>query len=145
MKTLALLAIGFMLLASTPARADEPLEFTSRSSPGYQHALAAMLEESGIATLDLVAAEADFNDDGRIDVMAFALSSYFCGSGGCGPRIYLAGKKGGWRQIELYGLGQPENWYLLDSSHNGFRKLAMLDDQGELIFVWDGSAYVLDE
>jgi hypothetical protein len=132
--------IGFVALAG-PAMADEKLVFGGDSAtPGPAFVLAMMMAESGLSQLDYAAAEADFNDDGRLDVLAFAMNSYFCGSGGCGPRLYIANKKG-WKEVPFYGLGAPDNWYLLDSSVNGFRKLAYLEDDDEFIFVFNGEYY----
>lgn len=123
------------------ASADEPLVFGGDSAtPGPAYVMALMMAESGQSQLDYVAAEADFNDDGRLDVLAFAMSSYFCGSGGCGPRLYIANKKG-WKEVPFYGLGRPENWYLLDSSENGYRKLAHLEGDTEYVFAFNGEYY----
>lgn len=130
-----------MLASSGSALADERLVFGGDSAtPGPAYVMALMMAESGQAQLDYVAAEADFNDDGRLDVLAFAMNSYFCGSGGCGPRLYIANKKG-WKEVPFYGLGEPENWTLLDETENGFRKLAYSERGTEYVFTYNGDYY----
>lgn len=123
------------------AMAEEELVFGGDSAtPGPAYVMAVMMAESGQSQLDYVAAEADFNDDGRLDVLAFAMSSYFCGSGGCGPRLYIANKKG-WKEVPFYGLGEAENWYLLDASENGYRKVAYRERGTEYVFTYNGEYY----
>jgi len=144
LKIFALLLTACTVLGAGAACADDALSFSADHTRGFQHALEEILLESGLDTINLVAAEADFDNDGRKDVLAFALNAYFCGSGGCGPRMYLNGKKG-WQTVDIYALGEPENWSVLDETQNGYRKLAMTTPDEEQIFAWDGSAYVLED
>jgi hypothetical protein len=132
--------IGVLALTGGVA-ADEELVFGGdAATPGPAYVLSMMLAESGKSELNFTAAEADFNDDGRLDVMAFALDSYFCGSGGCSPVLYIASKKG-WQEVPFYGLGDAKNWYLLDSLENGYRKVAYLEGDEEYIFTFNGEYY----
>ena len=137
----ALVALAVSVMAVSSAFADQRLDFNKDMNEGAIFALASMLAASGASELNFVSAEADLNGDGRMDVVAFAEVSYFCGSGGCSPTLLVASKKG-WNEIPFNGLSAPENWYLLDSSTNGFRKIAVLRDDNEEIYEWDGSAYV---
>ncbi|WDR03419.1 hypothetical protein PSQ19_04685 [Devosia algicola] len=127
--------------AVTAPLADEPLKFSSEMTGGKIYALANMLAQSGRSDLNFTAAEADFNGDGRLDVLAFAQNSYFCGSGGCAPLLMIANKKG-WKAVPFNALSMPENWYLLDSMRNGYRMVVVLGDESEQSYAWDGSAYI---
>lgn len=124
-----------------PAAAEEKLVFGGDSAtPGPAYVLAMMLAESGKSELDFVAAEADFNDDGRLDVLAFAMDSYFCGSGGCSPVLYIASKKG-WTEVPFYGLGEAQNWTLLDEKDHGLRRVAYTERGTEYLFGFTGEYY----
>ena len=130
-----------VVVLSGGALADEKLVFGGDSAtPGPAYVMAIMMAESGQAQLDYVAAEADFNDDGRLDVLAFAMSSYFCGSGGCGPRLYIATKKG-WKEVPFYGLGSPENWSLLDATDHGYHRLVYREGDTDYLFGFTGEYY----
>lgn len=141
LKKSTIAAVALSLAMTGFAVADDALVFTSDMTEGKIFALANMLAKSGSSELDFVAAEADFNDDGRKDVLAFAQTSYFCGSGGCGPVMMIA-TKNGWEEVPFNGLAMPENWYLLDHRTKGYRDIAVLGDDSETIYRWDGGAYV---
>jgi len=137
-------AAAFLILLSPVAAQQEHLRFTSEPSPGFIYALAYFLADSGLEEINLSVAEADFNNDGRTDVLAFAENSYYCGSGGCGPRLFLGSKKSGFQVADVHYLSSPAaNWYLTDRTTNGFRNAFVLGDDTEDNLVWDGEAYVL--
>ena len=136
----AVLVLSLFSLAG-PLAADEPLEFTANpTSAGAKYALADMAAATGEETLDFWSAEADFNDDGRLDVLAFAMDSYFCGSGGCSPSLYVANKKG-WTKMTFYGLGAPENWFLLDATDHGYHRVVYREGDTDYLFGFTGEVY----
>lgn len=134
-------ATVFSLAMTAVAVAEDELVFSSDMTAGKVFALATMLARSGRSELDFVAAEADFNGDGRTDVLAFAQQSYFCGSGGCSPLLFMGTKKG-WAEVSFNALSTPENWYLLDHKTKGYRDVVVIGDDSETVYVWDGEAYV---
>jgi hypothetical protein len=135
--TLAVLILAFAM----PAAAEEALEFSAdATSDGARFALADMAAVSRNNALDFWFAEADFNGDARLDVLAFAMDSYFCGSGGCSPRLYVASKKG-WKEITFYGLGRPANWSLLDATDHGYRRVVYREGDTDYLFGFTGEYY----
>ncbi len=140
-------AVVASLMGTTLA---QELVFSSAPSAGLAHAKAAMSEESGVPNEFVSVAHVDFNDDGRDDVFAFSENSYFCGSSGCDPRIYIATKKGGWQEVPIGGTvlanSAPGEWFLTNSWVNDWRVLA-LERNGvdEVVLSWENGVYLAEE
>lgn len=132
-------------LVTTPAFSQQ-LEFSSAPSAGLDFAKAAMAAESGSNTGSVSVAHVDFNGDGRHDVFAFSDSSYFCGSAGCDPRIYVATKKG-WKEVPILGdvmaNSAPGEWFLTNSRVNDWQVLVVERNGVDAIaLTWEDGVYL---
>lgn len=137
------------LLFAGPAVAAEAqsLHFTNLDSPSHFAARALMEQEMGEPIGDefVLIAEIDLDFDGTDEIIAFAYTSWFCGSAGCVPRIYSPDGDG-WREIEI-GLdefinGYPEHWSVAPDPQNGHVVLIFTKSSFTTTFVWGGTAYV---
>jgi hypothetical protein len=138
---------GLLALFATGPAAAQELVFSSTPSAGLAHAKAAMSEESGAPNEFVSVAHVDFNKDGRDDIFAFSENSYFCGSAGCDPRIYVATKKGGWQEVPIRGEvmtnSAPGMWFLTNSWVNDWRVLVMVEDGADKVaLTWEDGFYL---
>lgn len=136
------------LLVVTPTLASEPIEF-STSGPAVNIARTLMSGERGeplhddeIVSVGLV----DLDGDGTRDILAFADASYFCGTAGCIPRLYLLERDTGhWSELPIEtGVvinGEPSQWAIAGKNASGWTDLVFTTSDVKLVLSWNGTAY----
>ena len=146
MRTCILLP-ALLIALSAPAVAlasGHVLHFSAEPSPEHAVALALLEAErqEPIAPELVSIALVDLDQDGRDDLFAFADASYFCGSAGCIPRLYLV-RDNGWLEAPIDGLvnGEPHMWTVADELHHGWLVLVFDGPGGRTKLAWDGEAY----
>lgn len=141
------IAFAAMLVAA-PALGAEPIEFSS-TGPAVNIARTLMSQERGdplhddeIVSVGLV----DLDGDGTRDILAFADASYFCGTAGCIPRLYLLDRDTGhWSELPIEtGVvinGEPSQWAIAGKNAAGWTDLVFTSTDVKLVLSWNGSAY----
>lgn len=136
------------LLLVAPSIAAEPIEF-STTGPAVNIARTLMSEERGeplhddeIVSVGLV----DLDGDGTRDILAFADASYFCGTAGCIPRLYLLERDTGhWSELPIetgaFINGEPAQWAIAGKNASGWTDLVFANSDVRLVLSWNGSSY----
>jgi hypothetical protein len=147
MVTRSAIALAALLVAS-PTLAAEPIEF-STTGPAVDIARTLMSEERGeplhddeIVSVGLV----DLDGDGTRDILAFADASYFCGTAGCIPRLYLLNRDvGRWSELPIetgaFINGEPSQWAIAGKNASGWTDLVFTSSDVRLVLSWNGTAY----
>ena len=136
------------LLFAAPAVAAEPIEF-SATGPAVSIARTLMGQERGeplhddeVVSVGLV----DLDGDGTRDILAFADASYFCGTAGCIPRLYLLDRDTGhWSELPIETgaviNGEPSQWAVAGKNAAGWTDLVFSSSDVKLVLSWNGTAY----
>ena len=138
------LAAGIVFVPASPPSRPPSTSPTPLAREGRRQTLLEAERGEPIEDEYVSVARVDLNRDGADDIFAFADASYFCGSAGCIPRLYVADGDG-WTEAPIDELvnGEPPMWSIAPEPVNGWLALVFDGEGGRATLVWDGTASVV--
>ncbi|MDP3895511.1 MAG: hypothetical protein Q8Q62_02425 [Mesorhizobium sp.] len=144
MRRFSIIPLGLLAaLAASGAHAEIAyLPFSAAPTAAHQVARGLLETESGsaIPADKVMIAQVDLDNEGEPEIVAYALTPFFCDQTGCAPRIFRQ-DDGMWTNVLADGLvrtaGGPGNFSRVAMTSGNFWGLLV----GSLLLEWDGAQY----